>query len=107
MTVNRIRMSSAPVIEDAGVDDLELGLLPVTPRIFLYQEIVGKSSLRIFVEHAGVAVGRHRIDIVVEFLDVLAVIALAVAQTEHAFFQDRVLAVPQRDSQAEMLLGIA
>ena len=94
-------------VEDAGIDDLEFGLPPVAPRVLLHQQVVGKRRLRIFVEHAGVAVGRHRVEIVVELLDVLAVIALAVAQPEHALLQDRVLAVPQRDGQAQLLLGVA
>ena len=102
-----IDIEIAVVVEDAGIDDLEFGLPPVAPRVLLHQEVVGKRRLRIFVEHAGVAVGRHRVEIVVELLDVLAVIALAVAEAEHALLQDRVLAVPQRDGHAERLLGVA
>ena len=94
-------------VEDAGIDDLELGLPPVAPRVLLHQKVVGKFGLRILVEHPGVAVGRHRVEVVVELLDVLAMIALAVAQAEHALLQDRVLAVPQRDGQAQVLLGVA
>ena len=95
----------AVVVEDAGIDDLEFGLPAVAPRVFLHQEVVGKCRLRILVEHAGVAVGRHRVEIVVELLDVLAVIALAVAQAEHALLQDRILAVPQRDGHAQRCLA--
>ena len=94
-------------VEDAGIDDLELGLPPVAPRVLLHQKVVGKFGLRIFVEHPGVAVGRHRVEVVVELLDVLAVIALAVAEAEHALLQDRILAVPQRDGEAQSLLGVA
>jgi hypothetical protein len=31
-------------VEDAGIDDLELGLLPVAPRVLLQQKVVGKSA---------------------------------------------------------------
>src|ERR1700704_3376239 len=34
-------------------------------------------------------------------------IALAVAQAEHALLQDRILAVPQRNGDAQILLGVA
>src|SRR5262249_32319033 len=97
----------AIVVEDAGINQLELGLAPVAPGVLLDQLVVGKRPMRILVEHAGVAVGRHRIEIVVELLDVLAVVALAVVQPEQALLQDRVLAVPQRNREADMLLDVA
>src|SRR5262249_58384931 len=45
--------------------------------------------------------------IVVELLDVLAVVALAVAEPEQALLQDRILAVPQRNREADTLLDVA
>src|SRR5713226_4429793 len=50
---------------------------------------------------------RRGIEIVVDFLDVLAVITLAVGQTEEAFLENRVTAVPQREGQTEPLLVVA
>ena len=38
--------------------------------------------------------------VIIQFLDVLAVVALAVGQAEQPLLQDRVAAVPQRDAQA-------
>ena len=94
-------------VEDAGVDDLELRLLARAPRVLLHQMRIGKFRLGIFVEHMRVAVGRRRIEVVVELLDVLAVIALAIAEAEHPLLQDRVLAVPERQADAEALLVVA
>jgi hypothetical protein len=52
-------------------------------------------------------VGRRGIQIIIELLDVLAVIALAVGQTEQPLLQDRVLAVPQGERQAQALATVA
>src|SRR5262249_7189068 len=45
--------------------------------------------------------------VVVDLLDVLTVVALAVGQAEQALLQDRVVAVPQCQRQAEALLVVA
>jgi len=50
---------------------------------------------------------RRCIEVVVELLDVLAVIALAVREAEQTLFQNRILAVPQRQRQTQALLVIA
>src|SRR5688500_2675150 len=49
---------------------------------------------------------RRRIEVEVVLLDVLAVIPFAVRQTEQPFLQDRVLAVPERQRKAQLLLVI-
>src|SRR5260370_25250136 len=47
------------------------------------------------------------IEIVIELLHVLAVIALLSAQPEQPFFQDGIAKVPERDGEAEELVPIA
>ena len=47
-------------------------------------------------------VGRA-VEVEVVLLDVLAVVALAVGEAEQPFLQDRILAVPQREREAEDL----
>jgi len=47
------------------------------------------------------------IQIEVVLLDILAVIALAVGESEQALFDNGILAVPQREREAEKLLVIA
>src|SRR5215472_9946464 len=47
--------------------------------------------------------GWRAIEVEIVFLHVLAVIPLAVAQSEQAFLQDRVVTVPQRQREAQQL----
>ena len=49
---------------------------------------------------------RRRVEIKVIFLDVLPVVGLAVGETENAFLEDRVEAVPQGERKAKMLLVV-
>ena len=51
--------------------------------------------------------GRRGVEVVIELLDVLAVIALAVGQAEQPLLQDRVSAVPQGQREAQPLAAVA
>ena len=48
-----------------------------------------------------------RVEVEVVLLHVLAVVALAVGQAEQPLLEDRILAVPQRQREAEQLLVVA
>jgi hypothetical protein len=48
-----------------------------------------------------IGVGRGTIEVEIVFLDVLAVVGLAVGQSVHPLLEDRVLAVPQRQGKAQ------
>jgi hypothetical protein len=50
--------------------------------------------------------GRRRVEVEVIFLDVLPVVGLAVGEAEQAFLEDRVLAVPQGERKAQLLLVV-
>ena len=50
--------------------------------------------------------GRRAVEVEVVLLDILAVVAFAVGQAEEPFLQDGVLAVPQRQGEAEALLVV-
>ena len=97
----------AVVVEDAGVEQLELRLVLAAAAVLLDQPGVGKLALRILVEHLQVGVRRRGVEVVVELLHVLAVVALAVGQAEQALLEDRIAAVPQRQRQAQPLLVVA
>ncbi len=97
----------AVVVEHPGVDQLELGLVPAAPSVLLDQPGVREGCLRILVEHAHVGMGRGAVEIVVELLDVLAVVALGIGQPEEALLQDRVAAVPQSEPKAQQQLIVA
>ena len=96
----------AVVLEDAGVDQLELEVALAAAPVLLDQMAIGERRLRILVEELEVGVGRGGVEIVVELLHVLAVVALAVGEAEQALLQDRVLAVPQGERQAQALLVV-
>ena len=94
----------AVVVEDAGVEQLELRLTAAAAAVLLDELGVGKRALRILVEHLQVGVRRRGVEVVVKLLDVLAVVALAVGQAEEAFLEDGIVAVPEGERQAEPLL---
>ena len=96
----------AVVIEDAGVEELILHLVPGALSVCLHKIVVGIGGLRILVEILHVGVGRRAVEIEVIFLHVLAMIALAVGQPEEPLLEDRVLPVPEGQCKAEVLLVI-
>jgi len=50
--------------------------------------------------------GRRAVQVEIILLDVLAVVALTVGQAEEPFLQDGILAVPQRQGEAETLVVV-
>ena len=97
----------AVVVEDAGVEQLVLELLPRSSPVRLDQVPVGKLALRVLVEVLHVRVRRRAVEVEVVLLHVLAVVALAVGEPEQALLQDRVALVPQRQRKAQPLLVVA
>ena len=67
---------------------------------------VGIRRLRVLVEIFHVRVRGRAIEVEVVLLHVLAVVALAVGEPEEALLEDRILAVPQREAEAEALLVV-
>ena len=97
----------AILIEDARVQQLVFEFLPAAAAIGVDEVGVGICGLRIFVEIFHVGVGRGRVEVEVIFLHVLAVISLAVRQSEQPLLEDGVLAVPHRQGEAKLLLVVA
>ncbi len=96
----------AVAVEDAGVQELILQLVPIAPPVRLHQVGVREGRLGILVEELHVGVGRRAVEVEIVFFDVLAVVALAVGQAEEAFLENGVLAVPQGQGEAEPLLVV-
>jgi plasmid stabilization system protein ParE len=95
----------AALVEDAGVAELELGLgFPGggSPRPGGRRG----SRLRILVERLHVGVRRRGVEVEVELLDVLAVVALGSGQAEEPLLEDGVAPVPQRHREAEAALAV-
>ena len=94
----------AVVVEDAGVEELELGLLAPAPRVLLDEARVRVLVLRVLVERAHVGVGGRGVEVEVVLLDVLAVVALGPGEAEEPLLQDGVAPVPEREGEAEALV---
>src|SRR5215831_809669 len=92
------------VVENTGIDQFELHRRrTATTCVFLDQPLVRKSSLRQLVEHARVSVTGDGIEIIVQLLNILAVAALCVGQAKQPFLEDRIIAVPQGNREAQQL----
>jgi hypothetical protein len=52
-------------------------------------------------------VGWGVVEVIIVFLDVLPVIALAIGQTEEPLFEDRVIAIPQGNGKSQALVVVA
>src|SRR6185503_9887035 len=97
----------AILCERAGVEQLVLGLAARPLLTLLHQLRVWIGALRVLVEHLQIGMSRRRVEVVIELLHVLAVIAFAVGQSEQPLLQNRIAAVPQRQRQTQSLLVIA
>ena len=96
----------AVLVEHARVEQFVLEFVPAPAAAGFDKVGVREGGLRILVEVLHVRVRRRAVEVEVVLLDVLAVIALAVGQAEQALLEDRVLAVPQGEREAEPLLVV-
>ena len=101
-----VNVEIPPIVEHARVEDFEFRLIPAPPSVLLKQPFVGKSLLWVAIQTPHVGVRGRRVEVVVEFFYVLTVVALVVGQAEHALLQDRVLAVPQGQGEAQPALAV-
>jgi len=83
------------LIEHAGVEKLILHVVAVAPVVRLQQVGVGKDQLGIFVEILHVGASRSIVKVKVLLLDVFAVVAFAVGQSEESLPKDWVPSVPE------------
>ena len=85
----------AAVIEDAGIDQLKLGVVPPAAAVLVNELTIGKRALRIFVQEPLVRMARHGVEVEVALLHVLAVVRLGRDKTEKALLEDRIALVPE------------
>lgn len=76
--------------------------IPASP-ILLHQSGIGIGYLWIFIEHFHVGVCGRVVKIKVVLLHVFAVVTFWPRQAKHALFEDRILFIPERHGQAELL----
>src|SRR5437773_5009074 len=94
------------LVEHARVEQLILELRAAPTAAGRDEVVVREGCLGILVEVLHVRMRGSAVEVKVVLLDVLSVIALTVGQSEQAFLQDRVLAIPQGQREAESLLVI-
>src|SRR5262249_16706789 len=97
----------AVVIEDAGVQQLVLGVELPAPAVLGEEVVVRERRLRIVVPPAVPRVARRRVEVPPVLLGVLAVVPLLARAPEDPALQDRVRPVPGRKAEAESLLDVA
>ena len=88
--------------EDAGVEQLVLGLRPCrAARFSATSSAYGKARCGYLYSTFHVRVRRRGVEVEVVLLDVLAVVALGAGQAEQPLLEDRVAPVPERQREAE------
>ena len=97
----------AVVVEDAGVDQFEFGIVLAAAAVFVDELGVGEFALRILVEHFQIGVRWQRIEIPVALFDIFAVIALAVGEAEEALFENWIVLVPKGQGLIELAVIVA
>ena len=92
----------AVVVEHAGVGQFEFAIELAAAVVFLDE--LARTDIRLADIYRGrgdTTAGGRGVEIVVALLDVFAVVAFAVGQTEQPFFENRIAAVPERERKAE------
>src|SRR5207249_4985537 len=74
----------AVVIKGSAVDEFKLSCAQTAAPIFLDETPIRKFRLRVFVKRLHVRMRRRRVEVVVELLYILTVIALGAGETEEA-----------------------
>ena len=102
-----LHIEVSAVLEDACVEQFELGLLTIAPRVLLDQLRIRKRLVRVLVQILHIGMSRRGVEIEVILFHVLAVISFGTGQAEQPLFQDGVITVPESQREAEMLMVIA
>jgi hypothetical protein len=94
------------MIKNTGVHELELRFVPGTPAVLIDQPLIRKRLLRIVIRPPQPGMARQPIQIPPVLLHILAMISLRTGKAEHALFQDRINAIPQRQRETEIMMNI-
>ena len=92
------------ILKQVSVQNLVLRYVASALLVLLYELLVRVSLLRILVQELHVRVCWSRIQIVVQLLDIFAVITLVAGHAEEALFKNRVLLVPEGKREAKTLV---
>src|SRR5581483_6214680 len=107
LRVLRRHIEVAALVENAGIDQLILGIVAGAAAILGDQLVVRIRALGILVERAHVGVRRRVLEVVVALLHVLAMIALGPREAEESLFENRIMPIPERHREAQAALPVA
>src|SRR5215472_14260709 len=97
----------AVLLKDSRVDQFEFRVVPRAFCVLADKLIVGIRCVRILIEEFQVRTSRSGVEIVIVFLNVLAVVSFAICQAEQPLLEDWVFLIPERNSKADVLPAIA
>src|SRR5580704_2561702 len=97
----------AVVVKNAGVQQLVFLFVARALAVGIDEVGVRIGAVRVLVEVLHVRVGGSASEVKVVLLYVLAMIAFAVGQAEKPLLKDRILAVPQRNREAQHAMNVA
>ena len=92
--------------ERVRVQNLILGSVTVAVLVHANELLVRIRLLRILVQVLHVRVGRGGVEVVVELLDVLAMVPLVSSHAEEPLLEDMVPSVPERQREAQTLVVV-
>ena len=107
LRVRQLDIEVPRLVEDTGVDELELVDLTAAPTIRVDELRVRELAVRILVEPPHEGVGGGRVERPPVLLHVLAVVSLGVREPEQTLLQDLVVGVPERQREAQVLPVVA
>ena len=80
------RPSSDSPIENSGIDQFELIVLKTAAAILMQQLSVWVCSLGVLIKHFEIGMVWRGVEVVIVFLDIFTVVALAVRKAEQPLF---------------------
>ena len=95
------------LVQGVSIEKLVFRDLAPTILVLANQLVVGIGALGVLVQKLHVRVRRGGVQIVVQLLDVLAMISLGARHAEKTLFEHAVVLVPQRESKAQPLVVVA
>lgn len=85
----------AIIVEGIAIENLELFYFSRPLLVLCHELLIREPPLGVFVEELHIRVGRCRIQVIIQFFHIFAMITLVARHAEKAFFENWVLAVPE------------
>ena len=104
--VFREHIKISALIKNPGVREFKLGIVSPSPTILSDQLIVWELRLRILIQRLHVGMCWCGIEIKITLLHIFSVISFRSGQTEKSLFENLVLAIPEREREAQATFSI-